>query len=106
MWASAIQIPPSTATSQLARIISGLDDGGRRAALARDRDRDLPPERRYGEAVPDLLALVLVREEAVRDEPVRDEPVRDEPVREELVREEPAREEEVREALVRDPPLA
>jgi hypothetical protein len=76
-----------------------LDDGGRRAALP--RDRDLPPERRYGEAVPDLLALALVREEPVREEPVREEPVRDEPVREE-----PAREEEVREALVRDPPLA
>jgi hypothetical protein len=76
-----------------------LADFGRRAALA--RDRDLPPERRYGEAVPDLLALVLVREEPVRVEPVRDELARDE-----LVREAPAREEVVREALVRDPPLA
>jgi len=81
-----------------------LADFGRRAALA--RDRDLPPERRYGEAVPDLLALVLVREEPVRVEPEREEPVRDEPVRDELVRGEPAREEVVREALVRDPPLA
>jgi hypothetical protein len=71
-----------------------LADFGRRAALA--RDRDLPPERRYGEAVPDLLALVLVREEPEREELVRDEPVRGEPAREEVVRE----------ALVRDPPLA
>ncbi len=76
-----------------------MADGGRRAALA--RDRDLRPARRYGEAVPDLLALVLVREEAEREEPVREELARDEPVREE-----PAREEPVREALVRDPPLA
>jgi hypothetical protein len=76
-----------------------LADFGRRAALA--RDRDLPPERRYGEAVPDLLALVLVREEPEREEPVRVELARDE-----LVREAPAREEVVREALVRDPPLA
>jgi hypothetical protein len=106
VWASAIQIPPSIATSQLARIVSGLADGGRRAALARDRDRDLPPERRYGEAVPDLLALVLVREVLVREEAVREEPVRDEPAREAPVREAPAREEAVREALVRDPPLA
>lgn len=74
--------------------MSGLADGGRRAAPA--RDRDLPPGRRYGEAVRDLLAEVLVREE----------PVRDEPVREEVVRGEPAREDVVREALVRDPPLA
>ncbi len=76
-----------------------MADGGRRAALA--RDRDLPRERRYGEAVPDLLALVLLRED-----PVREEPVREEPARGELVRGEPAREEVVREALVRDPPLA
>lgn len=76
-----------------------MADGGRRAARA--RDRDLPLERRYGEAVPDLLALVLLREEAEREEPVREEPARDE-----LVREAPAREEAVREALVRDPPLA
>ena len=76
-----------------------MADRGRRAALA--RDRDLPRERRYGEAVPDLLALVLFREAPVREEPVRDELVRDE-----LVRDEPAREEVVREALVRDPPLA
>ncbi len=76
-----------------------MADRGRRAALA--RDRDLPRERRYGEAVPDLLALVLFREAPVREEPVREEPVRDE-----LVRDEPAREEVVREALVRDPPLA
>jgi hypothetical protein len=81
-----------------------LADRGRRAALA--RDRDLPRERRYGEAVPDLLALVLFREAPVREEPVREEPVRDELVRDELVRDEPAREEVVREALVRDPPLA
>jgi hypothetical protein len=76
-----------------------LADFGRRAELA--RDRDLPPERRYGEAVPDLLALVLEREEPERVEPEREELVRDEPVRGE-----PAREEVVREALVRDPPLA
>jgi hypothetical protein len=81
-----------------------LADGGRRAALA--RDRDLRPERRYGEAVPDLLALVLVREEPEREEPEREEPVREELALDEPVREEPAREEPVREALVRDPPLA
>jgi hypothetical protein len=81
-----------------------LADFGRRAALA--RDRDLPPERRYGEAVPDLLALVLVREEPEREEPVRVELARDELARDELAREAPAREEVVREALVRDPPLA
>jgi hypothetical protein len=80
-----------------------LADGGRRAAL--DRDRDLPPERRYGEAVRDLVAGVLVREELVREEPLlaRDEPVREEPP---LARGEPARDELVREEVVRDPPLA
>jgi hypothetical protein len=78
-----------------------LADGGRRAAL--DRDRDLPPERRYGEAVRDLLAGVLVREELVREELPREEPVREEPL---LARGEPARDELVREEVVRDPPLA
>ena len=104
MCASAIQIPLSSATSQLARIISGLADGGRRAAL--DRDRDLPPERRYGEVVRDLLAGVLVREELLRDEPAREEPLREELARGEPARDELVRDELVREEVVRDPPLA
>jgi hypothetical protein len=79
-----------------------LADGGRRAAL----DRDLPPERRYGEVVRDLLAGVLVREEPPRDEPAREEPLRDELARGEPARDELVRDELVREEVVRDPPLA
>ncbi len=76
MFASAIQMPASPATSQPSRISSGLccGGGGRRAAdLPRPRD-EAAAERRYGEAAgrPDLDPDPDVREPPDRVAAFRD----------------------------------